>query len=51
MKVRLEKFAVNISNLVDGKNEKPKWGVLHEKLRLDLVRFCLQETLNGNQNS
>ena len=36
MKIRLEKPAVNISKLTGGKNEKPKWGALHEKLRLDL---------------
>ena len=36
MKMRLEKAAVNISNLMDGKNEKARRGALHEKLRLDL---------------
>ena len=36
MKIRLEKLAVNILKLTDGKNEKPKRGVLHEKRRLDL---------------
>ena len=36
MKIRLEKPAVNISKLTGGKNEKPRWGALHEKLRLDL---------------
>ena len=49
MKIRPEKLAVNISNLTGGKNEKARRGSLHEKLRLDL--FCLQETLNGNQNN
>ena len=49
MKIRLEKPAVNISKLTGGKNEKARRGALHEKLRLDL--FCLQETLNGNQNN
>ena len=49
MKIRLKKPVVNISNLTDGKNEKARRGPLHEKLRLDL--FCLQETLNGNQNN
>ena len=50
MKIRLEKLAVNISKLTGGKNEKPRRGALHEKLRLDFV-FCLQEALNGNQNN
>ena len=36
MKIRLEKPAVNISNLTCGKNEKARRGALHEKLRLDL---------------
>ena len=36
MKIRLEKFAVNISNFTGGKNEKARRGALHEKLRLDL---------------
>ena len=36
MKIRLEKLAVNISKLTGGKNEKPRRGALHEKLRLDL---------------
>ena len=36
MKIRLEKPAVNISNLKGGKNEKAKRGALHEILRLDL---------------
>ena len=36
MKIRLEKPAVNISNLRGGKNEKATWEALHEKLRLDL---------------
>ena len=36
MKVRLEKLAVNISKLTGGKNEKPRRGALHKKLRLDL---------------
>ena len=49
MKIRLEKAAVNISKITGGKNEKARRGSLHEKLRLDL--FCLQETLNGNQNN
>ena len=34
MKIRLEKLAVNISKLTSGKNEKPRSGSLHEKLRL-----------------
>ena len=38
MKIRLEKAAVNISNLTGGKNEKARWGALHEKLWLDLLR-------------
>ena len=36
MKIRLEKLAVNISKLTGGKNENPRRGTLHEKLRLDL---------------
>ena len=36
MKIQPEKLAVNISKLTGGKNEKPKRGALHEKLRLDL---------------
>ena len=35
MGIRLEKLAVNISKLAGGKNEKPRRGTLHEKLRLD----------------
>ena len=35
MKIRLEKPAVNISNLTGGKNEKARRGAFHEKLRLD----------------
>ena len=49
MKIRLEKPAVNISNLRGGKNEKATWEALHEKLRLDL--YFLQGTMNGNQNN
>ena len=49
MKIRLEKPAVNISNLTSGKNEKARRGALHEKFA---VRFIfLQETMNGNQNN
>ena len=36
MKIRLEKPAMNISNLTDSKNEKVRRGALHEKPRLDL---------------
>ena len=36
MKIRLEKLAVNISKFTGGKNEKPRPGALHVKLRLDL---------------
>ena len=36
MKIRLGKLAVNISKLTGGRNEKPRKGPLHEKLRLDL---------------
>ena len=39
MKIRLEKPAMNISNLTGGKNEKARRGALHEKLRLDLYFF------------
>ena len=35
IKIRLEKPAVNISKLTDGKNEKSRRGALHERLRLD----------------
>ena len=36
MKIGLERPAVNISKLTDGKNEKARRGALHEKLQLDL---------------
>ena len=36
MKIRLEKPAVNIAKLKDGKTEKARWGALHEKFWLDL---------------
>ena len=36
IKIRLEKPAVNISDLTGGKNEKARRGALHEKIRLDL---------------
>ena len=49
MKMRLEKPAVNISNLKGGKIEKARLGDLHEKFRLDL--YFLQGTMNGNQNN
>ena len=49
MKIPLEKPAVNISKPTVGKNKKARRGAMHEKLRLDL--FCLQETMNGNQNN
>ena len=51
MKIRLEKPAVNISNLTGSKNEKARRGALHEKLRLDLFVFFLQGAMNGNQNN
>ena len=48
MKTRLEKFTVNISKL------KQKWkiytGGFTWKTSVRFV-FCLQETLNGNQNN
>ena len=50
MKIRLEKPAVNISNLKGGKNETARREALHEKLWLDLY-FFLQRTMNGNQNN
>ena len=50
MKIRLEKPAVNISKLMDGKNEKARREALHEKIWLRYM-FCLQETMNGNQNN
>ena len=49
MKIRLEKPAVNISKVTVGKDEKARRGALHGKLRLDL--YCLQETMNRNQNN
>ena len=48
MKIRLEKPAVNISNLAGGKNEKARRGGIHEKLRLGLYFFTW--TMKGNQN-
>ena len=39
MKIRLEKPAVNISNVTGGKNGKARRGALREKLRLDLYFF------------
>ena len=36
MKIRLEKLTENISKVTGGKNEKPRRGALHEKLRLNL---------------
>ena len=36
MKIRLEKPAVNVSNLTGGKNEKARREALHEKRQLDL---------------
>ena len=46
MKIRLEKPAVNISKLTGGKNEKPRRGALHEKLRLNLYfvnrKHCME---------
>ena len=36
IKIRLEKPAVNISELTGHKNEKARRGALNEKLRLDL---------------
>ena len=32
MKIRLEKSALNISNLTGGRNENARRGALHEKL-------------------
>ena len=45
MKIRLEKPAMNISDLTGGKNEKARRGALHEKFQLDLYIF-LQGTMN-----
>ena len=50
MKIRLEKPAVNISNLTGGQNEKVRRRALHEKLRLDL-NFFLQGTMNESQKN
>ena len=41
---------MNISKLMNGKNEKARRETLHEKLRRRYM-FCLQETMNGNQNN
>ena len=43
MKIRLEKPAVNISNLAGSKNEKARRGALHEKLRLDSYFFYREQ--------
>ena len=43
MKIRLEKLAVNISDLRGGKNDKARRGALHEKLRLDLYFFYREQ--------
>ena len=43
MKIRLEKPAVNISNLTGGQNGKARRGALHEKLWLDLYFFYRQQ--------
>ena len=51
MKIWLEKPAVNISQLTGGKNEKVRrGGGLIWKTSVRFI-FCLQETLNGNQNN
>ena len=39
MRIRLEKPAVNISNLTGGKKVKARRGALHEKLLLDFYFF------------
>ena len=36
MKIRLEKPAMNISEVMGGKNEKARRGALYQKRRLDL---------------
>ena len=36
--------------VMNGKNEKARRETLHEKLRHRYM-FCLQETMNGNQNN
>ena len=53
MKIWLEKPAVNISQLTGGKNEKVRRGGVGGLIWKTSVRFifCLQETLNGNQNN
>ena len=43
MKIRLEKPAVNISNLKGGKNETARREALHEKLWLDLYFFYREQ--------
>ena len=54
MKIWLEKPAVNILQLTGGKNEKVRRGEggggLIWKTSVRFI-FCLQETLNGNQNN
>ena len=50
MKIRLEKPAVNISKLTGGKNEKSRRESFTWKTLVRFI-FCLQETMNGNQNN
>ena len=50
MKTRIEKPAVNISKLPSSKNEKPRRGDFTWKTLVRFI-FCLQETLNRNQNN
>ena len=50
MKILLEKPAVKISKLVDGKNEKARREGLYTKTSVRFI-VCLQKTLNGNENN
>ena len=50
MKIRLEKPAVNISKLTGGKNQKTRKLGFTWKTLVRFI-FCLQKTLNGNQNN
>ena len=50
METRIEEPAVNISKLTSSKNEKPRQGDFTWKTLVRFI-FCLQETLNRNQNN
>ena len=50
MKIRLEKPAVNISKAYGWQKEKARGGGFTWKTSVRFI-FCLQETLNGNENN